>query len=168
MEKSVIEDESSDSDIENHDKNENTENSNTSEKSKLQEEVLIYKEEKTQSSKSTRPFLRRCLNENDKFSTTQVMRDLELRRKAFNDGLQIEVDIEGFNLLCDVRIVSLKVDKKWRDYENGLGEGIKETPLSLQNIVDAVFDALHHLLGETKHLEEIEGKYHAMACKCWY
>ena len=86
MKKSVIEDESSDSDIENHDKNENTENSNTSEKSKLQEEVLIYKEEKTQSSKSTRPFLRGCLNENDKFSTTQVMRDLEFRRKALMMG----------------------------------------------------------------------------------
>ena len=90
MEKSVIKDESSDSDIENHDKNENFENSNTSEKSKLQEEVLIYKEEKTQSSKSTRPFLRGCLNENDMFSTTQVMRDLEFRRKPSMMGYRLK------------------------------------------------------------------------------
>lgn len=57
------------------------------------EYVLAYKEMNPESSKSNRPLMRACLNENDKYSTAQIIRNIELQRKSLSSELEIELQI---------------------------------------------------------------------------
>ena len=60
---------------------------------------LAFQEKKTESSKNTRPIARGCLNENDQYSTTQLIRDMELQRKCLTEDIDMDLDIgEGYNI----------------------------------------------------------------------
>ena len=65
---------------------------------------------------NTRPIARGCLNENDQFSTIQLMRHIEIQRKALKEELEMHVKIsDQYSLAIDFNITASKVDKKWRD-----------------------------------------------------
>ena len=128
------------------------------------EYVLAYKEMNPESSKSNRPLMRACLNENDKYSTAQIIRNIELQRKSLSSELEIELQIPNAQDHIKLRLspifVSTKTDLKWKETQQGCVKGKYPCPLCKASYPEEIknIDLIQRGIYCDRTLEEITEK----------
>ena len=60
-------------------------------------------------------------SQNDHVSVIPILRLIELKRRALNEDVLLNVKLEEYNLVIDLHITSTLMDMKWRNYVMALG-----------------------------------------------